>query len=114
MLAVVNLGHKGSHRLSTVIRCMYTVPLWLWVLKALKAAQLPAVCGLILSDLFKSPLLHVLQLVFPLEPKRGKVGKTLLKTIHAMYKFANQTKVTEMVLTWLFLSAQSDSSSEGS
>lgn len=81
---------------------------------ALKAAPLPAVCGWTLSDLFKSPLLHILQLVFPLEPKRGKVGNTLLKTIHAMYTFANQTKAAKVVLTWLFLLAQSGSSSEGS
>lgn len=28
-------------------------------------------CGLGLSDLSKGPLLHILQLVFPLEPKEG-------------------------------------------
>lgn len=46
----------------------------------------PVVCGLPLSDLSKSPFLHILQLVPPLEPKRwGKAGKESQRHISNQY-----------------------------
>lgn len=41
---------------------------------ASKAAQLLAPCRRALGDLFKSPFLHILELVFPREPERKRVG----------------------------------------
>lgn len=43
--------------------------LWLQMLPSFLCSA-PVVCWLALSDLSKSPLLHILQLVPPLEPKR--------------------------------------------
>lgn len=94
--------------------------LWLQMLPSFLCSA-PVVCWLALSDLSKSPLLHILQLVPPLEPKRrGRVIHTFesIYTVWiciSLWAFDDMLHNTEAeVLTWLFLLVRSGSSSADS
>ena len=63
-----------------------------------------------LSDLSKSPLLHILQLVFPLEPKKKKHRNLHLKNLSTFLVYLKSLWTISWALTWLVLGVQSDSS----
>lgn len=66
-------------------------------------------CGLGLSDLSKRPLLHILQLVSPLEPKER------VETHVSKLKFTKDLGLSVCGhITWLVLGVQSGSSSADS
>lgn len=65
----------------------------------------PVVCGSALSDLSKSPLLHILQLVSPLEPKRGRMvregWKHIIKSIYTIWICISLWALEEMLQRFL-------------
>lgn len=76
-------------------------------------AQIVWCCRLGLRDLSKSPLLHILQLVSPLEPKVG-VDMYILKLKYTNYMCFKSVWTIRWALTWLVLGVQSGSSSADS
>lgn len=76
-------------------------------------AQIVWCCGLGLRDLSKSPLLRILQLVSPLEPKE-RVEMCILKLKYTKDMCFKSLWTIRWALTWLVLGVQSGSSSADS
>lgn len=107
---------EGPKRLNSHLVCIYSSIALLF--KAFNATQvlLPRMCAVVgwgLSDLSKSPLLHILQLVFPLEPKEG-VEMCIFKWKSTDAKCFKRFWTIRGALTWLVHGVQSGSSSADS